>query len=89
MQIFALFCNLIALKLGQKSAKGLRITNIVKGIKFEGVWAELESKEGFQRQSVTKYLRLLHFSCKIAHYRKSLIPTLVSFLLVLTKFSFL
>ena len=38
--------------------KGLRVTKIVKEIKFEGVWDELESKNGFQRQSVTKYLRL-------------------------------
>ena len=26
---------------------------------FEGVWGELQSKTGFQRQSVTKYLRLI------------------------------
>ena len=38
--------------------KGLRVIKIVKKIKFEGVWGELESKKGFQRQSVTKYLRL-------------------------------
>ena len=38
--------------------KGIRVTKIVKEIKFEGVWGELESKTGFQRQSVTKYLRL-------------------------------
>ena len=30
----------------------------VKEFKFEWVWVELESKSGFQRQSVTKYLRL-------------------------------
>ena len=38
--------------------KGLRVTKIVKEIKFEGVWGNLESKKGFRRQSVTKYLRL-------------------------------
>ena len=38
--------------------KGLRVIKIVKEIKCEGVWGELESKTGFQRQSVTKYLRL-------------------------------
>ena len=38
--------------------KGLRVTKIVKEIKFEGVWDELESKNGFKRQSVAKYLRL-------------------------------
>ena len=38
--------------------KDLRVTKIVKEIKFEGVKCKLESKTGFQRQSVTKYLRL-------------------------------
>ena len=38
--------------------KGIRVTKIVKEIKFEGVLGELESKTAFQRQSVTKYLRL-------------------------------
>ena len=38
--------------------KGLRGAKIVKEIKFEGIWGELESKKGFQRQSVTKYLRI-------------------------------
>ena len=28
------FCNLIALTLGQNSGKDLRVTNIIKGIKF-------------------------------------------------------
>ena len=39
-------------------SKALRVTKIVKETKFEGVWDELESKKGFQRESVTKYLRL-------------------------------
>ena len=38
--------------------KGVRVTKIVKEIKFEGVWGELESKKSFQRRSFTKYLRL-------------------------------
>ena len=29
---------------------GLRVTKIVKEIKFKGVWGEFESKNGFQRQ---------------------------------------
>ena len=37
--------------------KGLRVTKIVKEVKFNGVWGELESKKGFERQSFTKYLR--------------------------------
>ena len=31
-----------------------RVTKIVKGIKFEGVWDKLESRKDTQRQSVTK-----------------------------------
>ena len=38
--------------------KGLRVTKIVKEIKLEGVWGELESKKGSPRQSASKYLRL-------------------------------
>ena len=49
-QILALFCYLIPLILGYSSVQGLRVTKIVKEIKFEGVWGELESKRCFQRQ---------------------------------------
>ena len=38
--------------------KALRVTKNVKEIMFEGVWGELESKKCFQRQQITKYLRL-------------------------------
>ena len=55
---FALFCNLIALKLGKSSVKGLTVTKIVKENNFQWVWNELESKKCFQRHSVKKYLRL-------------------------------
>ena len=34
-----------------------RVTKIVKQIKFEGVWGELEARGCFQRQSFTEYLR--------------------------------
>ena len=53
--------------------KGLRVTNISKEIKFEGVWEELESKKCFQRQKITKYSRLTHvkFSYEISHNLKS------------------
>ena len=53
-----LFSNVVAITLGQNIVKGLRVTKIVKEIKFKGVWSELESKKGFQRESATKYLRL-------------------------------
>ena len=38
--------------------KGPRITQIVKEFKFEEVCGKLESKTGFQRQSIANYLRL-------------------------------
>ena len=34
--------------------KDLKVVKIVKGIKFEGVWVELEAKKCFQRKSFTK-----------------------------------
>ena len=57
-QLFALFCNLIALTLGQNSVKGLRVTKIVKEFNFEGAWDELESKKvsrDNQSQSICDY----------------------------------
>ena len=49
-QILGLDCHVITLILGQNSVKGLRVTKKAKDIKFEGLWGELESKIGFQRQ---------------------------------------
>ena len=37
--------------------EGLRVTKVVTEIKSEGVWAGLEAKYCFLRQSFTKYLR--------------------------------
>ena len=68
--------------------KDLTVTKVVKEIKFEGVWAGLEAKKCFQRQSFTKYLRLILVSCEIAHYGKSLNSIFQKFFLVLTRFSF-
>ena len=67
---FSIFCNLINLILGWNSVKGLRVTKIIKEIwKFEGVLDKLELRKGFQRQSVTKYLRLtLVFMWNNAHF---------------------
>ena len=56
-QILALFYNLVALILGWNYVKGLRVTKIVKQIKFERVWGELAAKLCFRRQSFKKYLR--------------------------------
>ena len=58
-QILAHFCNLIALILGWNCTKGIRVTKIVKEIKFEWVLVELGAKNCFQRKSLTKYLRLI------------------------------
>ena len=38
--------------------KDLRRTKIVKEIRSDEVWGELESRQGFQRQSFANYLRL-------------------------------
>ena len=43
--ILGLFCQSIALILGLKSVKDLRVTKNVEEIKFGGVWGELESKK--------------------------------------------
>ena len=56
-QISALFCKLVALNLGQNCVKDIKVTKIVKQIKFQGTWAILEAKNYFQRQPRTKYLR--------------------------------
>ena len=69
--IFACVCNLIVLSLGWNSVKVLRVTKVVKKIKFEGIWGELEAKKGFQRQSFTQYLRLtLLFMWNISLWEK-------------------
>ena len=39
--------------------KDLKLTEIVKKFRFEGVWHKLESKGAFQGQSVTGYLGLI------------------------------
>ena len=39
------------------SVKGLRVTKIVKQIKFEGTWGKLEAQYCFQRQPWPKYMR--------------------------------
>ena len=49
LPILALFCNLVALILGLNCIKGLRVTKIVKQIKFEGVCGELGAKNCLQR----------------------------------------
>ena len=49
-----LFCDLIALLLGYNCVKSLRFTKIVKKVKLEGVWGEIEAKKCLRRQLFTK-----------------------------------
>ena len=49
-QILAVFCDLIPLILHQSTVEVVLVTEIIKEIKFEGVWDKLESKKRFQRQ---------------------------------------
>ena len=63
--------------------KDLRVTKIVKEIKFERVWGELEVKKYFQRQSFIKYFRLT--LCEIANYEKSLISVFEEFFASINK----
>ena len=65
--------------------KGLTTANILKEIKFEGVWGELEAKISFQRQSLTNYLRLTNY-LEIVHYRKSLFSVFQGSFASITKF---
>ena len=55
---FSIFLGLKCSNFRLKLCEGIRITKIVKEIKFEVVWGELEAEKCFQRQSFTKYLRL-------------------------------
>ena len=53
-----LLSKLIALGLGQNIVKGLKVTKTFKKIRFDEVWGKIESKKGFQRQSVIKHFTL-------------------------------
>ena len=69
--------------------KGLRVTKIVKEIKFERIWDEPGAKKYSQRQSLTKYWRLtLGFHVKQRTTGKVEYLFFKGFLLVLTKFLF-
>ena len=69
--------------------KGLRVTKILKEIKFEAVWDEFESSKVFQRKSFTKYLRLtLVFMWGSALREKFNFCFSRAFLLVLAKLLF-
>ena len=57
-EAFSLFSYLIAVTLCENIVKCLTVPKILKEKFFEGVWDDLQSKKCFQRQSVTKYLRL-------------------------------
>ena len=57
-RLLPFFYNLIAVTLGYKSVKSLRVTKILKETKVGEVQDDLESKKFFQTQAGTKYLRL-------------------------------
>ena len=63
--------------------KDLGVTKIVKKIKFEKTWSELETKSCFQSQLFTKYLRQF-----LVFMWNSEILECFSFLLVSTKLLF-
>ena len=88
-QILAVFCILVALILVWNCVKGLRVTKIVKQIKFEGVWGKLEARSCLQRQPFTKYSRqTIVFMWNSELREKVQFLFFSSFLLILTKFSF-
>ena len=59
--------------------KGLRVTNIIREIKFEGGWGRLEAKDCFQRQPYKKYLRQTLAFCELSHYGKGSISIFEEF----------
>ena len=68
--------------------KGLRVTKIVKEIKFGEIWGELEAKKCLQRQSFTKYLRLALASMSHSALRKKFNFCFSRAFLLVLKFSF-
>ena len=69
--------------------KGLRVTKIVKEIRFERVWGKLEAKKCFQRQPFKKYLRLTLVSMSNSALQKKFNFCFSTvFLLELATFSF-
>ena len=86
-QIFALFCQLVALISGQNCIKVLRVTKSVKQIKFEGAWWSLKSKILFVEAILAKMPQSnCSFSVKQHPTRKVQFRFLKNFFLVLTKF---
>ena len=56
-EMFALFCKLVALILGQNCIKLVRVTKIVKQLKFQGSWWRVKAKYCLRREFWPKYLR--------------------------------
>ena len=72
-QILALFCNFVALILRWIYLKGLKVSEIVKEISFEGVWGKV-AKVCFQRQEFLK-----HFTETLAFMWKSAVQEKINF----------
>ena len=60
------------------SVKDLRVTKIVKEIKFEGAWGELECKKMFPEAIIDKIFEKSS-GCEIAHCGKSLFSVFQEF----------
>ena len=56
-QVLSLLSKFVTLFLDENYVKDLRVIKIVKQIKFEGKWGELEAKYCFQTQYWPKYMR--------------------------------
>ena len=85
-QIFALFCKLVALILGLNCIQVLRVTKIVKQIKFEGAWWKVRSKILFAERILAKiYQTNCSFFVKQHATGKVQFVFFKNFLLVLTK----
>ena len=64
-QILWRLCKFVTLILHENYVKSLRVTKIVKEIKFEGDGSELDAKHFFEMQSLPKYMRQTYSSIAI------------------------
>ena len=59
--------------------KVLRVNKIFKESKFKGVWGQLKSRKGFQRESLTKYVRITLVFMRNGAYGKNLVSIFQEF----------
>ena len=87
-QVLVLFCDLVTLIFCWNCVKGVRVTKIVKQVKFEGAWVELKAKTVFTDNRGQSISDKLQFLWKMAHYRKSSICSFKDRFASIHKFSF-